>query len=88
MKNLEGLKDKEVVLDLASPYVAIGTLVHAGPQYLELANADMHDLRDSRTTREHYVAEARQSGIKVNRKHLIISRDQVVGLALLAGVVT
>ena len=88
MENLEGLMDKEVVLDLASPYVAIGTLTHADQQHLELTNADMHDLRDSRTTREQYVAEARQSGIKVNRKRLMISRDQVVGMALLADVVT
>ena len=86
--SVERLVDKEVVLDLASSYVAIGTLVHAGPQHLELTNADMHDLRDVRTTRDQYVAEARQSGIKSNRKRLLIPRDQVVGMALLADVVT
>ena len=86
--SVERLVDQEVVLDLASPYVVIGTLAHADQQYLELTEADLHDLRDSRTTRDQYVAEARQSGIKVNRKRLMIPRNQVVGMALLSDVVT
>ena len=88
MENLEELKDQKVVLDLAGSYVALGTLAGADPRCFELTDADLHDLRDVRTTRDQYVADARQSGIKINRKHLWVPREQVVGLALLSDIVT
>ena len=40
------------------------------PHYLELRNADLHDLRDTDTTRENYVAASAATGIKRNRKKL------------------
>ena len=84
----EKLMHQNVILDLAGSYVALGTLAGADPRYFELTDADLHDLRDVRTTRDQYVADARQSGIKINRKRLWVPREQVVGLALLSDVVT
>ena len=40
-----------IVVDCRSTYVAIGTLLSVGVDYLELGDADMHDLRDTDTTR-------------------------------------
>ena len=55
---LEELIGEKVVVDLRSEYVALGTLLRVDERFLELRNADLHDLRDTDTTRELYVAES------------------------------
>ncbi|MFO1095414.1 MAG: hypothetical protein U0992_19220 [Planctomycetaceae bacterium] len=82
------LKNQIVVLDLASPYVVVGTLADEDHRYLVLDDADVHDLRDSSTTRELYVLEVRRHGLGPNRKRVHIRRDDVVGISLLDDVVT
>jgi hypothetical protein len=84
---LDELIGTKVVIDLRSTYVCLGTLLRAGEQFLELRNADLHDLRDSDTTRELYVAESRATGIKRNRKRLLLARAEVVAIARLEDVV-
>lgn len=76
-----------VVVDLRSPYVCCGTLKRIDDTWLELRNADLHDLRDTETTRELYVAESRASGIKRNRKRVLLLRNEMVAIALLKDVV-
>jgi hypothetical protein len=76
-----------VVIDLASPYVAIGTLADEDHRYLVLDDADMHDLRDSSTTRELYVIDTRRHGIGTNRRRVLVNRSEVVGVSLLEDVV-
>ena len=61
METLLSLINKRVVLDLRSPYVCMGKLVHVDKDFLTLENADLHDFRDSPTTRENYIAAARSS---------------------------
>lgn len=71
----------KVVIDLRSPYVCLGTLKHVEAEYLELRNADLHDLRDSETTRENYVAAIRRAGIHGNRKRVKIARFDVIAIS-------
>ena len=78
---LEKLVGLPVVVDLASPYVCLGTLVSFDEQFLALKDADIHDLRDSDTTRENYVAASFATGIKRNRKKLLLSRKELVAIA-------
>ena len=73
----------KVVIDLRSTYVALGTLVGADASYLELKNADLHDLRDTDTTRENYIAESKATGIKRNRKRVLVLRTDMVAVARL-----
>ncbi len=70
-----------VVVDLSSQFVCMGTLRRADVLFLELEDADLHDLRDTRTTRENYVAAALATGIKRNRKTLLLARSEVVAVA-------
>jgi hypothetical protein len=84
---LAACRDRVVVLDLASPYVVIGTFVGEDHRYLILDEADMHDLRDSSTTREVYVLDTHRHGLGPNRRRLLISRSDVVGVSLLDDVV-
>jgi hypothetical protein len=48
-----------------------------------MADADLHDMRDSDTTRENYIAESIATGIKRNRKRVVILRNQVVAISRL-----
>jgi hypothetical protein len=67
--------------------VCLGTLHRIDDQYFELRNADLHDLRDTDSTRELYVADSRATGIKRNRKRVFIARGEVVGISRLDDVV-
>lgn len=84
---LDELIGVKIIIDLTSPYVCLGTLVRFDDQFLELKNADMHDLRDTDTSRENYVAASRATGIKRNRKRIIVSRRDLVAVSRLDDVV-
>jgi hypothetical protein len=84
---LEEYLDQKVVLDFRDEYVCLGTLKMIGPQFLELKNADLHDLRDTDTSRENYVVASVRTGIKRNRKRLLVSRDEIIAVSLLEDVV-
>jgi hypothetical protein len=84
---LEELVGEPVVIDLRSSYVCLGTLTGVQPDYLELKNADLHDLRDTETTRENYVAASAATGIKRNRKKLWLMRSDIVAVSRLKDVV-
>ena len=84
---LQAFFGRQVVLDLASQYVSIGTLAGADHRYLILEEADVHDLRDSTTTRELYVLDCKRHGIGANRRRVLVRRDEVVSLSALDDVV-
>jgi len=76
-----------VVLDLASPYVFLGRLVERQGEFLLLADADAHDLRDTQTTREKYVLASRGHGINPNRRWAWVSLREIVGVSRLDDVI-
>jgi small nuclear ribonucleoprotein (snRNP)-like protein len=83
---LDGFLDQKVVVDFRSEFVCLGTLKSFDEYFLELRNADLHDLRDTDTSRENYVAASVATGIKRNRKKVIVRRDEVVAIARLEDV--
>jgi small nuclear ribonucleoprotein (snRNP)-like protein len=84
---LDELLDQKVVIDLVSPYVCLGKLVRYDEHWVELKNADFHDLRDTDTTRELYVADSVATGIKRNRKRIFLRRSEIVAISKLEDVV-
>jgi hypothetical protein len=76
-----------IVVDFRSPMVAIGRLVRAGDDLLEMHDADLHDLRDTDTTRELYVVKAARYGIQANRAVLLVRVDDVLAVARLDDVI-
>ena len=84
---LDEMIGQKVVIDLISPYVCLGTLMRVDEQFLELKNADLHDLRDTDTTRENYVISSHATGVKRNRKRVLVRRDEMVAVSLLEDVV-
>jgi len=84
---LENLIGREVVLDVSSPFVYVGTFAGEDHGYLVLESADVHDLRDTKTTRELYLLDARRFGIHENRKRVLVRQGEVVSLSALEDVI-
>lgn len=83
---LDEYLNERVVIDMSSLFVCLGKLVRYDEHFLELRNADIHDLRDTETTRENYVAESVATGVKRNRKKVIVRRAEVVAIARITDV--
>ncbi len=84
---LDEMIGQSVVVDLSSQFVCLGRLTRVDDLHLELHDADLHDLRDTRTTRENYVAAALATGVKRNRKRVLLVRAEVVAIACVKEVV-
>ena len=78
---------QKVVVDLKSTFVCLGTFQQMDEHFMELRNADLHDLRDTQTTRELYVAESKATGVKRNRKRVLVARAEIVAISRLEDVV-
>ena len=85
---LQDLIGRVVVVDLASTYVCLGTLIGCDELFLELRDADLHDFRDGSATRELYVYESAALGIRRNRDRLLLRLDGVVAISRLDEVST
>lgn len=72
-----------VVVDTDADYLAIGTLVSVGPDHLELTGVDLHDHREANSTKDVYLWESRQIGIRANRERVVLARRRVVAVSRL-----
>ena len=86
-ESLEKLIGRVVVLDVSSSFVYVGTLVGRDHRYYLLDDADVHDLRDTSTTRELYVVDAKRHGVPPNRRRVFIRVEEVVSLSALDDVI-
>ena len=80
---IQELVGEQVVIDFGSTFVCLGTLLRCDDHFLEVKNADLHDLRDTQTSRENYVAASKATGIKRNRKRVLLVRRDIVAVARL-----
>ena len=78
---------QEVVLDCRGDIAYLGRLDRIGDWFLELSDADVHDMESSRTTKEIYVMEAAKHGIKKNRTAVHVRKTEVVSISLLKDVI-
>lgn len=85
---LTRLVGQVIVVDLGAPFVCLGTLVRHDAAFLELADADLHDFRDSAASREVYVYDSARLGIRRNRARVFLRRDEVVAITRLADIAT
>jgi hypothetical protein len=84
---LEEFMGEKVVVDLRSTYVCLGKLHKVHEHFLELLDADFHDLRDTQSTRENYIAASCATGIKRNRKRILVKLEEMVAISQLSDVV-
>ncbi|MAT14508.1 MAG: hypothetical protein CMJ46_04475 [Planctomyces sp.] len=83
---LDSLMNHEVVIDVKSRYVYLGHLIDYDEHYLVLKQADVHDLRDSSTTRELYVLDSRRHGYPYNRERVLLRREEAISISKLSDV--
>ncbi|MBI3463186.1 MAG: hypothetical protein HY000_09025 [Planctomycetes bacterium] len=86
-KYWKSLIGQRIVVDVAAPFVYLGTLKSVDAVGLVLKDADVHDLRDSDSTREIYVLNSAHDGIRRNRKQVILRWDAVLSISRIDGVV-
>jgi hypothetical protein len=83
----QSLLGEIVVVDVNSPFVCLGRLVEVDAGFLHLVEVDLHDLRDTQSTREKYVLDSRLHGVRVNRRALWLSLREVVAISRFSDVV-
>ncbi|MBI3272425.1 MAG: hypothetical protein HYZ53_25765 [Planctomycetes bacterium] len=76
-----------VVIDTRSNFVYIGKVVRSDSWFVELEEVDVHDRSEAHSTNEKYVMEAKKYGVKVNRRAVVVVKEQVVGISRLQDVV-
>jgi hypothetical protein len=84
---MDELVGSEVVIDVDSPFVYMGLLESITQTCLLLKRADVHDLRDSTTTRDVYIREARMHGIQPNRRAVTVRQDRIISVSRLSDVI-
>jgi hypothetical protein len=84
--SFSSLIGQDVVVDLSSPYVCLGTLVGVDAQFLYLEDADLHDFRDNPATREKYVYDSALLGIRRNRARVLLQRADIVAITRLSDI--
>lgn len=81
------LVGRQVVLDTAGAILYLGTLRSAGAEGFWLDAADVHDCNDGHASKEQYIVESRQQGLRVNRQSVFVLRGTVISLSALDDVV-
>ncbi len=72
-----------IVLDTRSSWIYIGVLEAVTDGCALLSDADAHDNQDTATTKELYIYETRQTGVRSNRKRVYVDLGHVVSFSLL-----
>ena len=83
----EKLSGEWIVLDMSSPYVILGKLSHQQGDWILLSDADVHDLRDTTSTREKYVLDSRMHGVRPNRQSAWVQMREVIAVSRLEDVI-
>ncbi|HTV48181.1 MAG TPA: hypothetical protein VMG59_07025 [Phycisphaerae bacterium] len=85
---LESLCGRVVILDTPGPLIYIGTLKSVHVDVLVLEEADVHDTNDSRSTKDYYISQTRDLGVRANRSMVMVHRGYVISVSLLEDVLT
>jgi len=80
-------RDKVIVLDTDSALIYIGKVVDVTRHFVVLAEADVHDRRESSSMSEKYLLDCKRFGIRSNRKTVHVRLDRVVSFSLLENVI-
>lgn len=85
--DLQDLVGEDVVVDTKSSLMYIGKLEKITQSAFVLSNVDVHDHRESQTTRELYLIDTKRLGIRKNREGVHILAREVVSISRLADII-
>lgn len=86
-ETLQAWMGEDVVVDTRSPWMYIGKLAAVQAGSLLLNNVDVHDSGETSTPKERYLIDSCATGIKTNRRSVLINMEYVVSVSLLADVI-
>ena len=87
IKEILSFREEYLVVDTNSNFLYIGKLADVGEHFVTLRDADVHDCRESPSTNEKYIMEAKKFGVRCNRKLVHIRLQEVISLSLLEDVI-
>lgn len=73
--------NKKIVVDTSSSWIYIGNLNNVSENSIELTDVDVHDSKDTATTKEIYLVHSKDTGIKSNRECVFINLDYIVSFS-------
>jgi hypothetical protein len=82
-EHLATLIGQVVVVDLDGPWIAFGRMGPVAGGWIELLDADLHDMREGASSRDVYALETQKFGVRVNRRRVLIPLSQVVAVSRL-----
>ncbi|MCK5220416.1 MAG: hypothetical protein KAR14_02470 [Candidatus Aminicenantes bacterium] len=85
-ETLKPYLQKKIVVDTRSSWIYIGTLEKIGKDTIELSEVDVHDSKDTHTTKEIYLLDSRKTGIKSNRDKVYVNLDYIISFSPLEDV--
>ena len=85
-ESMEPFLGKKIVIDTRSSWIYIGTLQKINRDSIELTDVDVHDSRDTHTTKEIYVLDSVKTGIKSNREKVFVNPDFIISFSPLEDV--
>ena len=83
----EKLIGEVIVVDTDSSFIYTGTLESVDDRFITMADADVHDMGDSRVTKEIYAIETMKLGVRSNRKRVHVMLSHIVSVSRLDDVV-
>ena len=83
---LAELMNKIVVLDSKGNIFYIGTFAGVDDLYYTLTDVDVHDHSESTSSRELYIIESRQYGVRKNRNRAFVRKTDIISISLLSDV--
>ena len=72
-----------VVVDFDGPWLAFGRLTGLTTAWIELTEADLHDLREGSSSRDVYALETQKLGVRVNRRRVRLPLAQIIAISRL-----
>ncbi|MCP4021836.1 MAG: hypothetical protein GY729_08340 [Desulfobacteraceae bacterium] len=82
-KELEKYIGQHVVLDTHSSWIYVGILEKVTDNCVVLSDVDVHDSKDTITSKELYVYESKITGIRSNRRSVHVNMNYLVSFSLL-----
>jgi hypothetical protein len=79
----ELLVGKTVVVDTDSRFVYLGRLERVELEFVVMKDVDVHDRRESPSTKEQYIMDTKRFGVKPNRKEVSVRKTMVISVSTL-----
>jgi hypothetical protein len=87
-ESLKEFMNRAVVLDTEGPILYLGILREVRSDGYWLERVDLRDGREGHVSKERYICEAREHGIKPNRTRVFVFARVVISISALEDVMT